>query len=66
MEVWQNEGQLSKRVSLELMLLSLKYSLTAMEQLNELKIMRSVLLSLTIPLGIWSTWKGRNLSDFAG
>lgn len=66
MEVWQNEGQLPKRVRLEIMLLSLKYSLISREQLNELKIMRSALLSLTIPPGIWRAWKGRNWSDFAG
>lgn len=34
MEVWQNEGQLSKGVRLEIMFLSLKFSLVSMEQLS--------------------------------
>lgn len=64
MEVWQSEGQLSKRVRLEIMLLSLKCSLISMEQLNSK--FWEVPAVLTIPLGMWRTWKGRNQPDFAG
>lgn len=52
-------------VSLEILLLSLNYSSILAEQLDELKIMRALLL-LTAPRGIWNSWRRENWSDFAG
>lgn len=63
MEVWQNGGQLSKRVMLKIMLVYLKYSLISMEQLKSK--LWEVPAVIDIPLGIWSAWKGRSQPDFA-